>query len=248
MTSRNAKGDGSTGTCLQENNECAVRNRSYLNRFDVLALNIVSAPGSGKTSLLETTIEALRSHKRCRPRVGVIAGDIETDLDWQRFNAMGVPAVSVKTGCAGHLNARLVHDALHRLDLQNIDILFIENVGNLVCPANFDLGHHQNVALLGVTEGDDKPLKYPAMFRAADMVLLSKADLLRHLDGFSTERAESAIRALGNQAPVIPISAKRNAFFGLWVNWVINIRTAMQGGADLRPRIHSDGVVLHAAQ
>lgn len=248
MASSSEKRDEVQRACLQENNACATQNRQYLNKHSVLALNIVSAPGSGKTSLLETTIDALRTHKRCRSKIGVITGDIETDLDWRRFDKMGIPAVPVKTGCAGHLDAKLVHDAVHRLDLENIDILFIENVGNLVCPANFDLGHHQNVALLGITEGDDKPLKYPAMFRAADMVLLSKADLLKHLDGFSTERAEAAIRSLGNEAPVIPISAKRNEYFGLWVNWVINIKAALERGAELRPRIHTDGLVLHAAQ
>jgi hydrogenase nickel incorporation protein HypB len=163
----------------------------------VLAVNLMSSPGAGKTSLLEATIEALGDELR----IAVIEGDLETENDAERIRAKGVEAIQIATGSACHLDAHMVHDALHRLDLTGVDILFIENVGNLVCPASFDLGQHRNVTLLSVPEGDDKPAKYPVMFRAADLVLLTKADLLPVLDDFDPTRAEGYLRGLASPVP-----------------------------------------------
>mgnify|MGYP000727113042 CR=1 FL=1 len=155
---------------LTENDRLAAHNREHFDCHQVLAVNLMSSPGSGKTRLLEETVAALDGALR----VAVIEGDLETENDAERIRAKGVPAIQISTGSACHLDAHMVHDALHDLDLDDVDVLFIENVGNLVCPASFDLGHHANVTLLSVTEGDDKPAKYPVMFRAADLVLISK--------------------------------------------------------------------------
>ena len=178
---------------LAANDRVAMHNREHFDEHGVLAINLMSSPGAGKTALLEATILALRE----RYRIAVIEGDLETDRDAARIRAHGVPAVQITTGSACHLDAHLVHRALHDLPLAGLDLLFIENVGNLVCPASFDLGQHRNVVLLCVTEGDDKPAKYPVMFRAADLVVLSKTDLLRVLDDFDPERAAANLRALG---------------------------------------------------
>ena len=171
----------------------------------VVAFNLMSSPGAGKTALLEATIDALKADFR----MAVIEGDLETDNDARRIRAHGVPAVQITTGSACHLDARMVHAALHDLPLSRIDIVFIENVGNLVCPASFDLGQHRNIVLLSVTEGDDKPAKYPVIFRAADLVLLTKMDLAPVMDDFDPLRAEKAVRDLANAAPVIPLSARK---------------------------------------
>ena len=201
---------------LAANDREARHNREHLDRRGILALNLMSAPGSGKTSLLESTIDACRD----RLRIAVIEGDLETENDARRIRAKGVPAVQITTGQTCHLDAIMVHDALHALDLDAIDVLMIENVGNLVCPASFDLGQHANVALLAVTEGDDKPAKYPAMFRGADLVMLSKIDLLDVLDDFAPDAADRHVRALANPAPILRTSAKRPATLGPWVAWI----------------------------
>jgi len=165
---------------LSENDRAAAHNRAHFDAHGVLAVNLMSAPGAGKTALLEATIEALEGELR----LAVIEGDLETENDANRIRAKGVPAYQITTGTACHLDAHMVHGALHHMALDDADILFVENVGNLVCPAAFDLGQHRNVVLLSVPEGDDKPAKYPVMFRAADLVLLTKADLLPVLDDF----------------------------------------------------------------
>jgi hydrogenase nickel incorporation protein HypB len=201
---------------LQENNHLAAHNREHLDGRGILAVNLMSSPGSGKTSLLETTIAALKD----RYGIAVIEGDLETENDARRIRAQGVPAVQITTGQTCHLDAQMVHDALHALDLSKLDILFIENVGNLVCPASFDLGQHANVTLLSVTEGDDKPAKYPAMFRIADLVLLSKADLLDVLGDFSPQKAETHIRDLASACPVMALSARRPETLAAWFDWL----------------------------
>ncbi|MBN2885924.1 MAG: hydrogenase nickel incorporation protein HypB, partial [Chromatiaceae bacterium] len=188
---------------LAENDHRAAHNREHFERHGVLAINLMSSPGAGKTRLLEATIEALGAEAR----IAVIEGDLETENDAERIRAKGVPAVQITTGSACHLDAHLVHQALHQLDLDGIDLLFIENVGNLVCPASFDLGQQRNLVLISTPEGDDKPAKYPVMFRAADLVLCTKADLLPLLDDFDPERAERHLRALGSQAPFLRVSA-----------------------------------------
>ena len=201
---------------LSENDHQALHNRQHFDRHGVLALNLMSSPGSGKTSLLEATIEAIGD----RYRIAVIEGDLETENDAERIRAKGTTAIQITTGSACHLDAHMVHDALHQIDLADYDLVFIENVGNLVCPASFDLGHHHNITLLSVTEGDDKPAKYPVMFRAADLMLLSKTDLLAVLDDFDPAKAEHCLRQLANPAPVIALSAKNNNGMAEWLAWM----------------------------
>jgi hydrogenase nickel incorporation protein HypB len=201
---------------LSENDRIAMHNREHLSRHGVVAINLMSSPGSGKTALLEQTIEALGG----RWRIAVIEGDLETENDAARIRAKGVEAIQITTGTACHLDAHMVHEALHQLDLAKLDLLFIENVGNLVCPASFDLGQHANITLLSVTEGDDKPAKYPVIFRASDAVVLSKCDLLPYMEEFSPERARQAIRQLAIDPPIIQLSAKSGNGMQDWLAWL----------------------------
>jgi len=163
---------------LEKNADIAEENRRELDRHRVLGVGLVSAPGSGKTSLLEWTLQALKDELR----IAVVEGDVQTDRDAQRIDALDVPAVQIVTNGTCHLEARMVQEALPRVALADLDLLFIENVGNLVCPASYDLGEHLRVVLMSVTEGEDKPLKYPAMFRRACALVMTKTDLLPHLD------------------------------------------------------------------
>jgi hydrogenase nickel incorporation protein HypB len=201
---------------LAANNRAATHNREHFDAHGVLVINLMSSPGAGKTALLEGTIAALRD----RYRIAVIEGDLETDKDAARIRAQGVPAVQITTGTACHLDAHLVHRALHQLSLVGLDLLFIENVGNLVCPASFDLGQHLNVTLLSVTEGDDKPAKYPVIFRATDLVLLSKTDLLDVLDDFEPARAAASLSALGGYTPMIHTASRRAPRLDAWLAWL----------------------------
>jgi hydrogenase nickel incorporation protein HypB len=232
---------------LQHNDDAAAHNRAHFDAHGVLALNLMSSPGAGKTALLEATIDALRGEYR----LAVIEGDLETDNDARRVRAKGVPAVQITTGSACHLDAHMVHDALHELPLDGLDLLFIENVGNLVCPASFDLGQHRNVTLLSVTEGDDKPAKYPVMFRGADLVVLSKVDLLRHFDDFDPASCERYVRELANPAHVLRLSARSGAGVREWVQWLRDEmqaqRTRRSQGRTARPRVQPDGAQLHAS-
>ena len=218
---------------LAHNDHHASHNREHFNSHGVLALNLMSSPGAGKTTLLESTIEALGDKRR----IAVIEGDLETENDAARIRRHGVQAVQITTGTACHLDAHLVHDAVHQLDLDNLGIVFIENVGNLVCPASFDLGQHLNVTLLSTTEGDDKPAKYPVMFRGADIVLLTKTDLLEALkDDFRPENAENAVRALGNEAPILRLSPRQAHTLEPWLDWILESQ-ARQLGARLQPAL-----------
>ena len=230
---------------LDENDLQAHHNRQHFDRHAVLTVNLMSSPGAGKTALLEATIDALRGDLK----VAVIEGDLETENDAQRVRAKGVPAVQITTGSACHLDAHMVHDALHHLPLADIDIVFIENVGNLVCPASFDLGHHRNVTLLSVTEGDDKPAKYPVMFRAADLMVLSKTDLLTVLDDFDPQRAEAALRGLASGAPMIRLSARSRVGLEDWTAWLRNELAAQRERVaqhnTTRPAIQPDGRLRH---
>jgi hydrogenase nickel incorporation protein HypB len=202
---------------LAANDEAAHHNRLHLASHGAFAVNLMSSPGAGKTALLERSIRALGN----RLRVAVVVGDLETELDAERLRACGVPAVQISTGQACHLDAQMLHSALHTLDLDAIDLLFIENVGNLVCPAGFDLGQHRNVVLLAATEGHDKPAKYPVMFRKADLVLLSKSDLIPVLGDFEPGLAASAVRRLANSAPVWTISARSGEGIDQWCAWLL---------------------------
>ena len=231
---------------LSANDREAAHNRRHFDERGVLALNLMSSPGAGKTLLLEATIAELKNEFR----IAVIEGDLETENDAARIRAHGVPAVQITTGTACHLDAHMVHGALHHIDLADVDILFIENVGNLVCPASFDLGQHRNVTLLSMTEGDDKPAKYPVMFRAADLVLLTKTDLLPVLDDFDPARAERCVRDLANPAPVLRLSAKKRDGLAAWFDWLRAERAAQRErarrGQVLRPAIQPDGARFHA--
>ncbi len=201
---------------LSENDRIAAHNRAHFDMHGVLAINLMSSPGAGKTALLERTIEALGGALR----IAVIEGDLATENDARRIRAKGVPAVQITTGSACHLDAQMIHRALHEIELDGLDVLFIENVGNLVCPASFDLGEHRDVTLLSVPEGDDKPQKYPVMFRAADLLVLTKADLLPVLPEFDPGRAETSLRAIGSAAPVIRTSCRGAAGIARWCNWL----------------------------
>jgi hydrogenase nickel incorporation protein HypB len=201
---------------LDGNERQARHNREHFDGHGVVAINLMSSPGSGKTSLLEATIPRLRD----RYRIAVVEGDLETDNDARRIRAQGVPAVQITTGTACHLDAALVHAALHELRLDALDLLFIENIGNLVCPASFGLGQHRNVTLLSVTEGDDKPAKYPVMFRASDLVLVSKTDLLPHIPEFQPARALDALAAIGARAEVVQLSVRDPASLDAWLHWL----------------------------
>jgi hydrogenase nickel incorporation protein HypB len=196
----------------------------------------MSAPGSGKTALLEASVDALKQELR----VAVLVGDLETENDAVRIRAHGVPALQITTGGACHLDAHMVHDALHEMSLDGLDILFIENVGNLVCPASFDLGQHRSVALLSFTEGDDKPAKYPVLFRAADLVLLTKADLAQYMEDFDAARAERCLRNLASVAPMYSLSARKRAGLDPWLVW---LRAEL---ASVRARRHEASAAHHA--
>ncbi len=230
---------------LSENDHMAMHNRQHFDRHDVLAINLMSSPGSGKTALLEATIDALAKDLR----IAVIEGDLETENDAERIRKKGIPAIQISTGSACHLDAHMIHDALHQLSLDEFDIVFIENVGNLVCPASFDLGQHVNVTLLSVTEGDDKPSKYPVMFRASDLMLLTKTDLLAVLDDFDLQRAENNLRNLASTAPVISLSARKQTGIDAWLEWLYQQRAAQtercRQGKTRKPMIQTDGQRLH---
>jgi hydrogenase nickel incorporation protein HypB len=201
---------------LHENDHTAAHNREHFDRHGVLAINLMSSPGAGKTALLEATIQQLGDGLR----MAVIEGDLETENDAERIRKHGVEAIQITTGSACHLDAHMIHQALHNLDLSKFDIVFIENVGNLVCPASFDLGQHLNVTLLSVPEGDDKPAKYPVMFRTSDLVLISKCDLLPVLDDFKPENAKRYLRDIASTAPVVELSSKDKTGMPHWLDWV----------------------------
>lgn len=232
---------------LTENDLQASHNRRHFDKQGTFVVNLMSSPGSGKTALLEATIDSLRNEFH----MAVIEGDLETENDAERIRKKGVPAHQITTGSACHLDAHMIHDALHRMNLDGIDILFIENVGNLVCPASFDLGQHCNVTLLSVTEGDDKPAKYPVMFRAADAVVLSKTDLLEVLDDFKPALAEHALRELASTAPMISLSSKSKTGLAVWLDWLrdecAKQRERVRCGEARRTAIQPDGVRFHIA-
>lgn len=201
---------------VEQNNSLAADNRAYFDSCGVFVVNVMSSPGAGKTTLLEATIEALKDEFD----LAVIEGDVEGENDAKRIRAQGVPALQINTGCCGHLDAQMVRDARHHLSFGNTDILFIENVGNLVSPADFDLGQHCNVTLLSVPEGDEKPAKYPKIFRTADLILITKTDLLHFMRDFDPRRAEHGLRALGSAAPALALSAREKSGLGIWLNWL----------------------------
>lgn len=216
---------------LSDNDHRAAHNRHHFEQAGVVALNLMGSPGCGKTQLLEATAGHLsmpglagRQHRR---RLAAMSGDLATDNDAQRLREAGIPSAAVTTGQACHLDARLVHQALHQMDdWQGADFLFVENVGNLVCPAIYDLGQAANVVVLSVTEGDDKPLKYPVMFHHADLVVISKIDLLPHLPGSSLDRIRENLARVMPDPRVLALSAVTGDGMGDWIRWLDSLRAA----------------------
>jgi len=209
---------------LEKNNRFARGNRRLFADAATLALNLVSSPGAGKTSLLVRTLGDLRG----KAPLGVIEGDQQTSLDADRIRSTGVPAVQINTGKMCHLDASMIADALHQIPLPRRGVLFVENVGNLVCPAGFDLGEASKVVLVSVTEGEDKPLKYPDMFHAADLVIITKVDLLPHLE-FDVEALEGNARRINRRADVLRLSTRTGEGLAAWYGWIDARRQQMVG-------------------
>jgi len=200
---------------LSANDRIADENRARLEAHGVVTVNLMASPGAGKTTLLLATIESLRG----RWRVGAIEGDVASQVDAERIAATDTPVVQINTGGGCHLDAVAVRQALEALPLEELDLLLIENVGNLICPVGFDLGQRYNVGLLSVPEGHDKPYKYPAIFEAVDLVAVTKLDLLPYLD-FDLPAFRELVRGLNPNAPILPLSAQTGEGMEAWVHWV----------------------------
>jgi hydrogenase nickel incorporation protein HypB len=205
---------------LIANEQYALQNSHLLAEQKKLCLNVISSPGSGKTTILAKTITDLAG----KLRIGVIEGDIQTDIDAQRIMAAGAPAVQINTNGACHLSAFQVSNALESLPLKNLDLIFIENVGNLVCPSAFELGESFKVVVLSVAEGDDKPAKYPAIFAKSKVLLINKIDFLTvHAQvDFDVEKVKTKCRKLNNDIQIFPISAKTGEGMSYWYDWLLN--------------------------
>jgi len=213
---------------LQDHDEQAARNGAELAARGIMAVNLMSAPGSGKTTLLEATIPLLQQ----QVRVGVIEGDVATTLDAARVATLGVPAVQINTahfGSTCHLDARMVAAGLQQLPLDDIDLLFIENVGNLICPAAFRLGEHLRALILSITEGEDKPAKYPRMFHEAHSVLINKIDLAPHLD-IDPERLVQRVKEVNPTAAIMQVSARTGVGVAEWAQWLLERRRLLVSG------------------
>jgi len=204
---------------LRENDKHAFENIIFLTERKKLCLNMISSPGSGKTTILARTITELKG----KVKIGVIEGDIQTDIDAERIRETEAPAVQINTEGACHLSAPQISDALKILPVDELDLIFIENVGNLVCPSAFALGESGKIAVLSVAEGDDKPAKYPAIFAKSKAMLLNKIDLLEggHVD-FDVERAKADARRLNKTLEVFPISARTGEGMAAWCDWLVN--------------------------
>jgi hydrogenase nickel incorporation protein HypB len=201
---------------LGKNNTYAESNRKYLAEHGIFAVNMVSSPGSGKTTLLVKTIEMLKE----KVRMYVVEGDQQTSNDADRIRATGIEAIQVNTGKGCHLDAHMVGKAIERLSLEDDSLLMIENVGNLVCPSAFDLGEAHKVVILSVTEGEDKPLKYPDMFNASDLMIINKIDLLPHLN-FNIKKCEEFALQINPELKVLQVSASSGEGMNEWLNWLI---------------------------
>jgi len=200
---------------LSDNNMAADYNRDKFSNSKTLVINLMSSPGAGKTTLLEKTIEILSSEFR----IGVIEGDLATEKDADRIRALGAQAIQINTNGGCHLDARMIAKTLPEFELDNIDILFIENVGNLVCPSGYDLGQNHKIAVLSVPEGNDKIPKYPTMFNRTELVLLNKIDLLPYLD-FNVQEAIDDLKAINPDSKLIKISAKTKEGLDEWFDWL----------------------------
>ena len=224
---------------LAGNDRTAGHNREHFRERGVAAVNLMGSPGAGKTAVLEATARILAGREG-RPhtglRIGALAGDLATDNDADRLRAAGIVSKSITTGSACHLDAAMVHRGLHDFPWRELDYLFIENVGNLVCPAVYDLGQDVNVVALAVTEGEDKPLKYPVMFRKADLVLITKIDLLPALPDIRIETIASALARVMPKPAYLPVSARTGAGMDRWIEWLTQL-----------PRVARDPAAAHAA-
>jgi len=198
---------------LDKNDHEAAHNRAHFEKNNVLGINLMSSPGSGKTALLEHMAD-LATFK-----FGVVEGDLETNKDAQRLEAKNIPAVQIQTGTACHLDAFMVHKGLHDLDLGELDVCFIENVGNLVCPASYDVGSHLNIVLVSIPEGEDKIVKYPVMFRTADLILITKTDLLPYFE-YDIKEEIAAARKLNPRADILEISTKDENSIQKVIQWI----------------------------
>jgi hydrogenase nickel incorporation protein HypB len=201
---------------LEKNDELAKRNREMFQLYENFVINLVSSPGSGKTSLLEATVKELRS----KIAIAVIEGDVQTDLDAQRIAKLDIPVVQIVTNGGCHLEAKLVHDAMQSMDLSRTDLLVIENVGNLVCPANYDLGEALKVVVLSITEGDDKPLKYPSMFRNASVLIVNKIDLLPYVDSQVAQLKQNAL-LINPKLQIFETSCRTGEGIAAWCDWLL---------------------------
>ena len=201
---------------LGANEQIAVRNRELLDKNNVFAVNLMSSPGAGKTNLILATIKQLKE----KIKIGVIEGDISSSLDAEMIGKEGVPVVQINTGGTCHLDANMVSNALSNVPLPDIELLFIENVGNLICPASFDLGEHKKVVISSVPEGDDKPFKYPLMFDIADVVIINKIDLLPYLK-FDVAAFSQAIKGINEKVEIFQISCTTGQGIQRWVTWLL---------------------------
>ncbi len=201
---------------LGANEQMAERNRQLLDSNQVFAVNLMSSPGAGKTSLILETISRLKG----KTRVGVIEGDVSSSLDAELIAKEGVPVVQINTGGGCHLDANMTYNALSNMPLQDIELLLIENVGNLICPAEFALGEHRKVLISSIPEGDDKPFKYPLMFHQADAVLINKIDLLPYLK-FDTQAFSQAIKGINGEVEIFQISCATSQGIEQWVSWLL---------------------------
>lgn len=201
---------------LEKNNLTAQRLRGYFEAKNIFAVNLVSSPGSGKTTLLEKTLAQLKQDFPC----AVIEGDQQTSFDAQRIHALGVPVVQINTGKGCHLDAEMIYKAVHQMNLADGSILFIENVGNLVCPAMFDLGESARVVIMSVTEGDDKPAKYPDMFHSSNLCIINKIDLLPYVN-FNLERCKDFLQRVTHRIESIEVSATQGNGLGAWTEWLV---------------------------
>lgn len=200
---------------MHANQEAADENREFFMANGVFVVNLMSAPGAGKTSVLEKTLGDLKG----RYELGVIEGDLVTTLDADRIAALGIPSYQITTGTVCHLDARMVHNAFHNFDISGLDVLFIENVGNLVCPAEFNLGEDLKVMVYSTTEGAEKPKKYPLMFHEAEGVILNKIDLLPY-SGVSLDELFKNVREVNPYAPIFPVSCRTGEGLATWTTWL----------------------------
>jgi hydrogenase nickel incorporation protein HypB len=216
---------------LAGNDRAARHNREHFLEARVLALNLMGSPGAGKTAVLEATARAAASKGW---RLGAVSADLATDNDARRLQKAGIPSKAITTGQACHLDAELVHRSLHDFPWKDTDVFFIENVGNLVCPAIYDLGQAANVVALSVTEGEDKPLKYPVMFHKADLVLISKIDLLPHLPDISVDRIVDSLRQVMPDPHYIAVSARTGEGMTRWLEWLQSQEARVAPGTYVR--------------